>query len=124
MGASRSRTPNERGARDIAGALYPDLDGVDWIPSDDADVFRLSFASGREPRILKPHRRLRSRPALPGQQRSGELAVKGRRSGGSLADPPPHTTIQTRRTDQTDRPRHSIPRAARAALTVRGAGGG
>src|SRR5215468_553922 len=53
MGASRSRTPNEPGARDIAGALYPDLDGVDWIPSDDADVFRLSFASGREPRILK-----------------------------------------------------------------------
>jgi hypothetical protein len=29
------------------------LDSVDWIPSDDADVFRLSFTSGREPRILK-----------------------------------------------------------------------
>jgi len=53
MGASRSRTPNEPGARDIAGALYPDLGGVEWIPSDDADVFRLSFTSGREPRILK-----------------------------------------------------------------------
>ncbi len=53
MGAPRSRTPNEPGARDIAGALYPDLDSVAWIPSDDADVFRLSFTSGREPRILK-----------------------------------------------------------------------
>ena len=53
MGAPRSRTPNEPGARHIAAALYPDLDGVDWIPSDDADVFRLSFTSDREPRILK-----------------------------------------------------------------------
>jgi hypothetical protein len=53
MGASRSRTPNEPGARDIAGAFYPDLDAVDWIPSDDADVFRLTFTSGRVPRILK-----------------------------------------------------------------------
>jgi len=53
MGAPRARTPNEPGARDIAGALYPDVDCVEWIPSDDADVFRLSFTSGREPRILK-----------------------------------------------------------------------
>jgi len=53
MGASRSRTPNEPGARDIARALYPDLDDVEWIPSDDADVFRLRFTSDREPRILK-----------------------------------------------------------------------
>jgi hypothetical protein len=53
MGGPRSRAPNEPGARDIAGALYPDVDSVDWIPSDDADVFRLSFTSGREPRILK-----------------------------------------------------------------------
>jgi hypothetical protein len=53
MGAPRSRTPNQPGARDIAGALYPDVGGVDWIPSDDADVFRLNFTSGRQPRILK-----------------------------------------------------------------------
>jgi hypothetical protein len=53
MGAPRSRTPDEPGARDIAAALYPDLDRVEWIPSDDADVFRLSFTSDREPRILK-----------------------------------------------------------------------
>ena len=53
MGARRSRTPDEHGARNIAAALYPDVGRVDWIPSDDADVFRLSFASDREPRILK-----------------------------------------------------------------------
>ena len=53
MGARRSPTPNEAGARDVARVFYPDLDSVDWIPSDDADVFRLSLASGREPRILK-----------------------------------------------------------------------
>ena len=53
MGAPRSRSPNESGARDIARALYPDLGRVAWIPSDDADVFRLTFTSGREPRILK-----------------------------------------------------------------------
>jgi hypothetical protein len=53
MGAPRSRAPDEPGARDIAGALYPDVDSVEWIPSDDADVFRLSFTSDREPRILK-----------------------------------------------------------------------
>jgi hypothetical protein len=29
------------------------MGSVEWIPSDDADVFRLSFTSGREPRILK-----------------------------------------------------------------------
>lgn len=49
-GPANRRSP---GARDIGGALYPDLADVEWIPSDDADVFRLSFTSDREPRILK-----------------------------------------------------------------------
>src|SRR5262245_29063219 len=53
MDGARSRTPDESGAREIGRALYPDLNRVSWIPSDDADVFRLSFISGREPRILK-----------------------------------------------------------------------
>lgn len=53
MGASRSRTPNEAGAWRIARALYADVQAAEWIPSDDADVFRLSFSSNREPRILK-----------------------------------------------------------------------
>lgn len=48
-----SRTADEPGARRIAGAFYPDLASVEWIPSDDADVFRLTFTSRREPRILK-----------------------------------------------------------------------
>jgi hypothetical protein len=33
--------------------LYKDVDSVEWIPSDDADVFRLTFTTGRQPRILK-----------------------------------------------------------------------
>jgi hypothetical protein len=53
MSVLRSRTPNERAARRIAESLYEDLENVEWIPSDDADVFRLSFDSGRKPRILK-----------------------------------------------------------------------
>jgi hypothetical protein len=49
----RSRAPDEARARQIAAVLYPDLDRLDWIPSDDTDVFRLTFTSGREPRVLK-----------------------------------------------------------------------
>jgi hypothetical protein len=51
MGAPRSRTPDEPGARHIAAALYPDVDSVEWIPSDDAGVYRLSFTSDREPLV-------------------------------------------------------------------------
>ena len=74
MGVRRSRTPDESGARDIGRALYPDLDNVSWIPSDDADVFRLSFTSGREPRILKMARQgipavWRELGAFPAMQR-------------------------------------------------------
>jgi len=53
MGSPRSRTPDEPGAQDTAGALNLDVVGIEWIPSDDAHVFRLSFTSDREPRILK-----------------------------------------------------------------------
>ena len=53
MPAQRSRTPNEGAARRIADSLYDDVARVEWIPSDDADVFRLSFASDRRRRILK-----------------------------------------------------------------------
>jgi hypothetical protein len=45
--------PTSAVRRILPGAPYPDLDRVAWIPSDDADVFRLNFTSGREPRILK-----------------------------------------------------------------------
>jgi hypothetical protein len=53
MTARGSRTPNEGAARRIAESLYEDLRNIEWIPSDDADVFRLTFTSGRKPRILK-----------------------------------------------------------------------
>jgi hypothetical protein len=53
MGARRSRAPKYRAARRIAESLYDDLDSIEWIPSDDSDVFRLIFRSGRNPRILK-----------------------------------------------------------------------
>jgi hypothetical protein len=51
--ARKSRTPDKAGASSVAASLYADLKDVEWIPSDDADVFRLTFTSGREPRILK-----------------------------------------------------------------------
>jgi hypothetical protein len=53
MAARRSRTPNERAAWRIARSLYDDVESIEWIPSDDADVFRLDFSSGRRRRILK-----------------------------------------------------------------------
>jgi len=53
MPTRRPRTPNERAARRVAESLYEDVEGVRWIPSDDADVFRLTFTSDRNPRILK-----------------------------------------------------------------------
>jgi hypothetical protein len=53
MPARRSRSSRYRAARRIAESLYDDLDSIEWIPSDDADVFRLTFTSGRTPRILK-----------------------------------------------------------------------
>jgi hypothetical protein len=45
-----------RAALQIAGSLFEGLESVEWIPSDDADVFRLNFSSGRRPRILKLER--------------------------------------------------------------------
>lgn len=37
----------------IAERLYDDAVALEWIPSDEADVFRLTFSSGRRPRYLK-----------------------------------------------------------------------
>ncbi|GAA2755185.1 hypothetical protein [Actinopolymorpha rutila] len=53
MAGRWQRTPNEAGAREVAGALYDDVKDVEWIPSDDADVFRVTFTSGRRARVLK-----------------------------------------------------------------------
>jgi hypothetical protein len=80
MGAPRARTPDEPRARTIAEAIYPDLRRVEWIPSDDADVFRLIFGSDREPRILKMGRPgigavWREVGAFPVMRRQGVLEV-------------------------------------------------
>jgi hypothetical protein len=37
----------------IARRLYDDIAAVEWVPSDEADVFRLTFSSALEPRYLK-----------------------------------------------------------------------
>ena len=40
-------------AERIARRLYDGVAAVEWVPSDEADVFRLTFSSGLEPRYLK-----------------------------------------------------------------------
>lgn len=60
IGDTAPRVPDESGAWAIGRALYPDLDSVSWIRSDDADVFRVNFTSDRVARILKI-----ARPGVP-----------------------------------------------------------
>jgi aminoglycoside phosphotransferase (APT) family kinase protein len=52
-GNRRSRRPQLGLAERIALRLYDCVAAVDWVPSDEADVFRLTFTSGLEPRYLK-----------------------------------------------------------------------
>ena len=49
----RSRRPQLALAGRIARRLYDRLGAVEWLPSDESDVFRLTFSSGLEPRYLK-----------------------------------------------------------------------
>ena len=49
----RSRQPQAALAERIARSLYRGVAAVDWVPSDEADIFRLTFSSGLEPRYLK-----------------------------------------------------------------------
>jgi len=49
----RSRRPQSADAERIARRLYGGVAAVEWVPSDEADVFRLTFSSGLEPRYLK-----------------------------------------------------------------------
>jgi len=49
----RSRRPQLAVAERIARRLYDGVAAVEWVPSDEADVFRLTFSSGLEPRYLK-----------------------------------------------------------------------
>jgi hypothetical protein len=47
------RRPQLAVAERIARRLYDGVAAVEWVPSDEADVFRLTFSSGLEPRYLK-----------------------------------------------------------------------
>src|SRR5215467_10872601 len=49
----RSQRPQLALAERIARGLYADVGAVEWVPSDEADVFRLTFSSGLQPRYLK-----------------------------------------------------------------------
>jgi hypothetical protein len=49
----RSPRPQLAVAERIARRLYDGVAAVEWVPSDEADVFRLTFSSGLEPRYLK-----------------------------------------------------------------------
>jgi hypothetical protein len=49
----RSRRPQLALAEQIARRLYDGVATVEWVPSDEADVFRLTFSSGLVPRYLK-----------------------------------------------------------------------
>ena len=86
----RSRRPQAALAERIARGLYRDVAAVEWVPSDEADVFRLTFSSGLGPRYLKvplpgtdvvarevlllPALRARGFPVLPFEHSTGDLA--------------------------------------------------
>lgn len=50
---TRTRRPRAALAARIARALYGRGVTLEWVPSDEADVFRLTFQSRRQPRFLK-----------------------------------------------------------------------
>ncbi|HEV2377192.1 MAG TPA: hypothetical protein VGS19_34150, partial [Streptosporangiaceae bacterium] len=53
-GSSRqARRPQLALAERIARQLYDCVAAVEWVPSDEADVFRLTFSCGLGPRYLK-----------------------------------------------------------------------
>jgi len=87
------RRPQAALAERIARSLYACVAAVEWVPSDEADVFRLTFSSGLGPRYLKlpiagtrvvsrevvmlPALRARGFPVLEFEYWSGDLADAG-----------------------------------------------
>lgn len=71
--------------------MYDRVAAVEWVPSDEADVFRLTFASGLEPRYLKvplPGTRVVSREVamLPVLRARGFPVLEFEHSTDDLAD--------------------------------------
>jgi hypothetical protein len=87
-----SRLPQLAGAERTARRLYDGVAAVEWIPSDEADVFRLTFSSGLEPRYLKlplPGTRVvwREVVMLPALRARGFPVLEFEHCSGGLADP-------------------------------------
>jgi hypothetical protein len=87
----RSRRPRLALAERIARQLYGCVAAVEWVPSDEADVFRLTFSSGLEPRYLKlpiPGTRVVSREVvmLPALRARGFPVLEFEYWAGDLAD--------------------------------------
>jgi hypothetical protein len=71
--------------------LYDCVAAVEWVPSDEADVFRLAFSSGLEPRYLKlpiPGTRVVSREVvmLPALRARGFPVLEFEHCAGDQAD--------------------------------------
>jgi hypothetical protein len=87
----RSRQPQAALAGRIARSLYRCVAAVEWVPSDEADVFRLTFSSGLEPRYLKlplPGTRVVAREVvmLPALRARGFPVLEFEYCTGDLAD--------------------------------------
>ena len=125
----RSRQPQLALAEQIARRLYGDVAAVEWVPSDEADVFRLSFSPGLVPRYLKlpipgtrvvarevvmlPALRARGFPVLEFEHSTGDLPGAGPVPGADRGRPLDHAPLPAHRGDKARGDRHAPPRGFR-----------